>query len=77
MLPYGLAMLQQGSRQMELLIKLDIDDARVLRLLLHKMADLTWPPQCDVYHRISDKLVVAEEEAGFSTRDHRAGITAE
>ena len=50
---------------MELVIKLDHDDARVLRQLLDKMIELTWPPQCDVYNRISDKLVLAEEEAGL------------
>lgn len=50
---------------MELVIKLDHDDARVLRQLLDKMKELTWPPQCDVYNRISDKLVLAEEEAGL------------
>jgi hypothetical protein len=50
---------------MEVMIKLDRDDARVLRQLLDKMIELTWPPQCDVYTRISDKLVLAEDEAGL------------
>jgi hypothetical protein len=50
---------------MQVMIKLDRDDARVLRQLLDKMIELTWPPQCDVYTRISDKLVLAEEEAGL------------
>jgi hypothetical protein len=50
---------------MELVIKLDHDDARVLRQLLDKMIELTWPPQCDVYSRISDKLLLAEEAGLF------------
>ena len=61
---------------MELVIKLDKDDARVLRQLLDKMTELTWPPQCDVYNRISDKLVLALEDADGSPQDQVLHVTA-
>jgi hypothetical protein len=60
---------------MELVIKLDEDDARVLCQLLDKMIELTWPPQCDVYARISDKLVLAKEEAGLFTQERPFLVT--
>jgi uncharacterized protein YlaN (UPF0358 family) len=61
---------------MELMIKLDTDDARVLHQLLKKMTELTWPPQCDVYNRISDKLMLAEKEAGLCKEDQRFHVIA-
>jgi hypothetical protein len=61
---------------MELMIKLDSDDARVLHQLLKKMTELTWPPQCDVYNRISNKLILAEEEAGLFKEEQGFPVTA-
>jgi hypothetical protein len=68
---------KKGGLDMELILKLDRDDARVLSQLLDKMTELTWPPQCDVYSRISDKLLLAVEEAGCSIPDDRFDVIAQ
>jgi hypothetical protein len=60
-----LLLIRERLQKMEVVIRLDRDDARVLHQLLKKMTEITWPPQCDVYDRISEKLVLAEEEAGL------------
>lgn len=62
---------------MELMITLDRDDARVLHQLLDKMTELTWPPQCHVYSRISNKLSMAVKDAGFSAQDQRFHVIAQ
>jgi hypothetical protein len=69
-------LLTQKGFEMDLIIKLDTDDARVLHQLLKKMSELTWPPQCDVYNRISDKLMLAEKEAGLCKEDQRFHVIA-
>jgi len=48
---------------MELVINLELDDARILRDLLKKMTAVSWPPQCDVYNRISEKIATAQDQA--------------
>jgi hypothetical protein len=62
---------------MELMIKLDRDDARVLSQLLDKMIEITWPPQCDVYTRIADKLSSAVDEVGYSRPGDRFHVIAQ
>jgi hypothetical protein len=69
-------LLTEKGFKMELMIKIDTDDARVLSQLLDKMTELTWPPQCDVYSRISDKLLLAVEDPDCSIPDNRFDVIA-
>jgi hypothetical protein len=48
---------------MELVINLDLDDARILRGLLKKKAAVSWPPECDAYNRISETIATAQDQA--------------
>ena len=68
---------RERLQKMDVVIKLDRDDARVLHQLLKKMTEITWPPQCDVYNRISEKLVLAEEEADLFKEEKPFLVTAQ